>query len=866
MAGITLSGTYFGSVVLSNPATQDPVTVTSTARLGAGGGTALAGAAGFGWAIDNSGTILTPGGFGISLASGGMIANTAGGLISGTYDGIYSAGAAVTVTNAGRIVSADHAAVHGRLGGAVTNASTGTIFGFAAGVAFDNGGTVLNAGSIGASGSTAAGVRLVGGGFLSNASTGTIASAGFALYAYLASTVVVNDGVMTGAGEPAIVLRAGGTVTNGVGARMSGHYSAVHIEGDTGTVTNAGTITSDGGGIVLGAGGVASIAATGVVRTTGGVGVALGGAGTVMNAGTIIGTDNGVLLAAGGTLINSGGILGYSALRSEGAPAVVVNSGTLASVGNFGIRLNAGGSVTNLSGGVIASTAYGIGVFAGAGTVDNAGGILGLGGRDAVRLATGFANRVILRPGGGFVGGVNGGNGPAAAIVSTLELAADGTLAGTISGIGSQFVNFGHVTVDDGAVWALAGSNSFIASTVADGAGMLDVTGSLLNRGTILSRIMVAGGSLANGGTIQSAGVAVDANGGSVVNQASGVIAGGTAGIAGVVFGVTNAGAIGGGAYGMDMFGGSVLNLAGATIAGGVGIRVGVAGALVNNLGTITGTGGTAVQFGGGADRLVVHAGSVFGGIVDGAGGADVLELAADARGVISGVGTNFTGFETLAVQAGGLWRMTGQDTLAGGGTLAIGAGGTLMVGGTLHSDGSMTLSQLGELRVAPQGAVVVGFGRGTDGAVTVQAGQELSGIGRIRGNVVDKGTITASGGGLRIVGDVSGAGTIAIDAGSVMAVSGALGARHVTFLPGGGTLQLGTPEAMTAKIAGFGAGDTIDLGGIGLAVGVSMVGQDLTVHEAGGGSLVLRFTGLHDAGRFIIGDDGSGGTLLGYH
>jgi predicted sugar kinase len=69
-------------------------------------------------------------------------------------------------------------------------------------------------------------------------------------------------------------------------------------------------------------------------------------------------------------------------------------------------------------------------------------------------LFGGGNDRLIVDPGAVFVGNVDGGAGS-----NTLELASAAS-TGTISGIGTSFVNFGTVTVDAGASWALAGSNT----------------------------------------------------------------------------------------------------------------------------------------------------------------------------------------------------------------------------------------------------------------------------------------------------------------------------------------------------------------------------------------------------------------------
>jgi len=67
---------------------------------------------------------------------------------------------------------------------------------------------------------------------------------------------------------------------------------------------------------------------------------------------------------------------------------------------------------------------------------------------------------VVVDPGAVFGGTVSGNTGGS----NTLELASGGS-TGTLSGLGTSFVNFGTVTVDSGASWKLTGAN-----TVASGA------------------------------------------------------------------------------------------------------------------------------------------------------------------------------------------------------------------------------------------------------------------------------------------------------------------------------------------------------------------------------------------------------------
>ena len=76
-----------------------------------------------------------------------------------------------------------------------------------------------------------------------------------------------------------------------------------------------------------------------------------------------------------------------------------------------------------------------------------------------MQFEAGYANRLVIDPGAVFSGMVTGGNTIGSAVVSTLELAS-GASAGTLSGLGTQFIDFAQVTVDAGAQWHLDGADT----------------------------------------------------------------------------------------------------------------------------------------------------------------------------------------------------------------------------------------------------------------------------------------------------------------------------------------------------------------------------------------------------------------------
>ena len=127
------------------------------------------------------------------------------------------------------------------------------------------------------------------------------------------------------------------------------------------------------------------------------------------------------------------------------------------------------------------------------GTVTNAGTITG-GGGTAIQFGSG-AERLIIDPGAVFAGTVIGGSGS-----NTLEFAS-ATSAGTLSGLGTSFTNFGSIVVDDGATWTLTGTNTLTSGAISMGStSHLTIAGSL----HASPGLLLQGGTLALGGSTAS--------------------------------------------------------------------------------------------------------------------------------------------------------------------------------------------------------------------------------------------------------------------------------------------------------------------------------------------------------------------------
>ncbi len=653
----TITGSIAGTVTLV--AGDDPVLVQPSGYV-YGAPVGIYGGSGVAWTITNQGTIAgtapvaTEIAAGIELTSGGSVDNS--GTISGYGYGIYITGDLGTVSNSGLISGAD-AATH------------------SAGVKLDAGGTVTNTTTSAAISGAYTGVGIYG-------VAGTVINAG-----------TISAG---GVGGYAIALGQGGSVDNqaigGVQAVINGDLNGVAIHGDTGTVTNVGTIIgSIGFGVALEMGGsvvngVSGASDAGIYGLVNGVYVANGDA-TVTNYGTIAsglcgcGTYDGVVIASGGTVTNAAGALieGWSAGVQVGLVANVYNAGTISALYGVGVALVTGGTITNATGGTIYGLAYGINVGFGAATVLNEGSIgsgvcgcstydgiiLGYGGsvtNAASAIITGYANGIYIR-----------------------------TDIGTITNSGTIAAQY-----DDGVRLSYGGgvTNSGSASSMYGRSFGIYIAGGV---GTVSND-----GTIASGQTTGASDGIYFGSGGSVTNATSGTITGYDNGITvkGAEGTVVNHGTItGSNTAGVAFYqGGTLTNAAGATISGYTGVDMTTtsgAGSTLVNAGTITATGAPniAVTFGAPNDLLVIVPGAVFNGGVLGGGTNSTIELASAASiGALSGLGSDFGGFDAIQVDAGASWNLSGSNSIDPGTPITIDAGGSLGVIGTLTGGAAYSL------------------------------------------------------------------------------------------------------------------------------------------------------------------------------
>jgi len=647
-----------------------------------------------------------------------------------------AAGAGATLTNTGSFggqvqLNGTGATLDNQQGATVATAAYGAnaVVGNVAGVSVTNAGTIAGTGTYGA------GVVLYAGGNVTN--TGTI---------------------LGGPRGQGIVLSSGGTVTNeSTGVILGGSYG-VFSTGQTGTITNAGTIAATdlgGYGILLNRGGSIVNQASGVISgDSGGVNVfsrTFVNAASVTNYGAIRGTgtnSTGVSMNVSGKIVNaaSGVISGqdgidlWSSGTTNNSAVSVENAGTIYGVA-AGIRVGGGSATITNHGLITAVGTSGVGVLftgGGSGTIDNFGTIVGNSGT-AVRFAGG-TNELIIESGGVLSGLADGSNG-----INTLLFEGTGTLVNAqILGFQSTQFSGSSTTID---------SNSTVTNAAIVGGS------SVTNSGTITGTLMVAGGStianpgmvnitapstnsgsVTNSGTITTAGAGTFTNGGSFTN--SGMVLGDTTGVtgggvivnSGTIIGTSGTGValtsgglltnqaggyIKGGQYGVQVIGGTVSNagtilddltagaslgsgatlsnVASGTIGGATGVVFTGTGASLTNNGTITGTGGVAVQFDAGANSLTLGTGSVLNGSIDGGTGAGQIQLA--GTGTLTNTIANFGAGSALRIANGADWTATGNWTIAN-----VTNAGTFQAGTTtsaLNLTGNFSQSPAGTLRVA---------------------------------------------------------------------------------------------------------------------------------------------------------------------
>ncbi len=532
-----------------------------------------------------------------------------------------------------------------------------------------------------------------------------------------------------------------------------------------------------------------------------------------------------------------------------------MNAGTIAGGNIYFSQFSGGGG----SGGVGVKFGAG-GVLINHGTVIGGDGVDG-GYRGGPGTAGGDGFDMLS---GGFLkntGSISGGAGGGAEGV----LAANGGIAVYLNqGIGT---NSGTFTGGSGGIDAYF--RGVAENAGVGGAGLKATESTFDNHG------LIAGGVGGTGGAGRfnvyssegDGGVGVDLQANSTITN-FGTVAGGEGGFAryskdeiGVVPGVGGAGGAG-------------LLLSSASSANNHGTIVGGAGGYVQDSVSSAGVGGAGVILSSDAATLT-NAGYIVGGVggaaydvlthnmgvaANGGNGVDLFGGVMKNTGTITG---GAGGYGVYQGGAGGVGVYINGGTMVSSGTISGGAGGH---GGTINGAAGVAV-QFG----AAASTLIIDPGAKFEGAIVANsaardtlvlggtANGQLSGFGTsITGfSTIDE----AAHAHWILTGNMTGVTALAIGTGASLQLNGGVNAGDIIFSRGGHeTLKLDAPGKVNTVIAGFAAGDVLDLANVHVSA-MSFLHGTLTLMDGASTADTLRFSGAFTAADFVMHADGAGGT-----
>jgi T5SS/PEP-CTERM-associated repeat protein len=282
----------------------------------------------------------------------------------------------------------------------------------------------------------------------------------------------------------------------------------------------------------------------------------------------------------------------------------------------------------------------------------------------------------------------------------------------------------------------------------------------------------------------------------------------------------------------------------------------------------VAGPSTSITEIGGGGRGLTVHGewrlgvgGSATAAINGGptsasatAAGGLVLGSAAGGSGSmsVSGASTELMIGRFLTIGGAG----SGQLTIEDGGlvTLIAGGKGTIDIAGEKGSSGEVSLAGAGS--TLRGGALAAGGTLGRQGGAGSLSLADGSVASFSTATVWTNGAVTDAGN-LTIAAAVTGNGALEIETGGLLDLGGSDKTVSVAF--DGGTLELDSVRRFSAEIAGFGAGDAIDLAGVKVS-GKSFADGALSLSDGA----ALRFSGKYSLGNFNI-VAGAQGTEITY-
>ena len=514
--------------------------------------------------------------------------------------------------------------------------------------------------------------------------------------------------------------------------------------------------------------------------------------------------------------------------------------GAVTGIGNDGIALFSGGGITNQAGGTVSGKYDGVLIKFGAGTVTNAGTILGA--TAAVALPAGFANQVIVDPGAVFSGLVDGGNTIGVTVTSTLELAS-AAAPGLISGLGTQFINFAQTTIDTTAQWTLTDANTLVAGTTFTNTGALTIlNGGLVDAGTIINNGVIQ----ENAATLTTA--TLDGTGTVVIGGGSSLtVTGSVAATQTIVFagnGVLDIASSATAAFAGQLVlanGAKVVSHSASDTVSGIApqsasVAVNGTGATWASAGQLqvgaSGLGEFAIQAGATA---TVGAGAVIAGPASASGSAINLSGAASSLQITGLLDVGVAGFGGLSLIGGASVTADSLDvgnSASGVGQISVsGAGSSLAIAGaaTIADDGTGVLSVLNGANFSAT-SLAIGT-QGTSSVFPSVAGPAALAVAGASGIV----SVIGTGSNLTMTGQL----TIGDSASAELSIlSGAMVAAN--------NADIGLNAGSTGNVDIEGAGSHLD------------IANDLNIGDAGVGVLTLgNGTELTVGNNLVVGANG---------
>jgi hypothetical protein len=449
-----------------------------------------------------------------------------------------------------------------------------------------------------------------------------------------------------------VSLNGANTQTLNVAPSVTIHPSfgnAVNINNATGALQ----INSDGSTITSSATGISAQSTNGPISITTG---SVSATNTAINA-LILSGNGDLTVTANGTVSGSTGI--NAVAQGTGAVKVTTHDVTTGGV----VAQGSGGTVTidttagTVTGGVTAtfSGASGVATVTTA-SVNNTGiGVAGFTGGPNAALTIDTTAGTVHTTGNNAAG--------IQAITGHFPFA---------SNAGTNTVRAGNITTDgSGSAGILATGKGGNIDITAGGA--IHSTGDGINTdngtlaGSVTTTIRVTGSIVATGAGANGINASMETGGASVITVNGSVTANGASGIGILTNGVGDSVAVG----------------AGASVSGSTGVEFTASGpSTLTNSGTITGTGGTAVQYftfgsnfltfvnngvvngnvimGSTDDIAILRTGSAINGTLDGQGGSNTLKLIGTGAGALD-VGS-VVNFAVGQKMDSGIWTLTGTN------------------------------------------------------------------------------------------------------------------------------------------------------------------------------------------------------------